>query len=109
MAEKLFPEPFLKNQISAFFGSIVSSFIEFALIECQVDEYQNILKLGCKSITFNSNKAFIKKKKKERRRALKLAFLPYLLTKLHFLCAFPSSILGMCIVCVLRIYGLIFL
>ena len=65
MAEKLFPEPFLINQISAFFGSIVSSFIEFALIECQVDEYQNILKLGCKSLTFNSNKAFFKKKKEE--------------------------------------------
>ena len=65
MAEKLFPDPFLKNQNSPFFGSIVSSFIEFALIECQVDKYQNILKLGCKSLTFNSNKAFFFKKKKK--------------------------------------------
>ena len=38
--------------------------MQFAFVICQVEDYQNILKLSCIPLTFISNKAFIKSKKK---------------------------------------------
>ena len=36
--------------------------MQFVFIVCQVEDYQNILKLSCKPIAFSSYKAFLKRK-----------------------------------------------
>ena len=62
MIEILFQDPFLKNQ-SVISGSIFSRFIELVFMAWQVEDYQNILQLSCRSLAFNSYKAFFKKTK----------------------------------------------
>ena len=44
--------------------SIVWSFVQFAFIAGQVEDYQKILKLSCKLLAFTSYKAFFKKNKR---------------------------------------------
>ena len=39
--------------------------MKFVFIECQVESYQNILKLNCRTIALNSYKAFLKNKNKK--------------------------------------------
>ena len=51
MVEKLFPDPFLKNQNC-----------EFDCIVCQVEGYPNIWKLSCRLLPICSYKAFFLKK-----------------------------------------------
>ena len=53
--EKLFRLPFLKNQNGAYLWII--SFIQFAFIVRQVEDYQNIMKLRYRPIPFTSHKA----------------------------------------------------
>ena len=62
MVEELFPGPFQKNRNWVYFW--INSYMQFAFVICQVEDYQNILKLSCIPLTFISNKAFIKSKKK---------------------------------------------
>ena len=56
--EVLFADPFLKNQIELISGSVVQSFIQLVFIVDQVEDYQNILKLSCRSLVFASYKHF---------------------------------------------------
>ena len=56
---RLFSE---KIEIAHISGSVVESFIQFVFIICQVEGYQNISKLSCRSLAFTSFKAFLKKK-----------------------------------------------
>ena len=44
-------------------GSIVSCFIHFVFIVCQVEGYQNIFKLCCRPLVFALFKAFLKTKR----------------------------------------------
>ena len=55
VAEKPFPDPFLKNQNRAYLW--INS-LKFSTVE----EYRNILKLRCRSLAFTSNEAFFKKR-----------------------------------------------
>ena len=55
---------FQKNEIEHISGSIVKSFIQFVFTVCQVEAYQNILKLSCMALAFTSYKAFLKNKKR---------------------------------------------
>ena len=61
MVEKLFPDLSLKFLLIS--GSIVHSFTQFVFIVCQVESYQNILKLSHRPLAFASYKAFSKNKK----------------------------------------------
>ena len=61
MVEKLFPDLSLKFLLIS--GSIVHSFTQFVFIVCQVEGYQNILKLSHRPLAFASYKAFSKNKK----------------------------------------------
>ena len=56
MAKKLFPDPFLKNQNWAYIWI-------HSLTFCTNENYLNILKWSCRSLTFTSYKAFSKNKK----------------------------------------------
>ena len=60
---KPFWDPFLKNQNWAYLW-ISSLKFQFVLIVCQVEGYQNILKLNFRSLAFISYKAFWKSKRK---------------------------------------------
>ena len=62
LVEKLFPDSFQKMKIEQISGSIVYSFILFAFIVCQVEDYQNVLKLSYRRLAFTSYEAFFKKK-----------------------------------------------
>ena len=56
--------PFSKKiKIEHISGSIVNSFIQFAVVVWQVDGQQNILKLSCRRLAFTSYQAFLKKKR----------------------------------------------
>ena len=63
MVKIIFLDPFLKDKIKHISGLIVSSFILFVFIVCQVEGYQNILKLSSRRLAFNSYKAHLKNKK----------------------------------------------
>ena len=58
--EKLFPDPFLKNQNWAYYWINSLSFKHFAFIICQVEGYLKILKLSCRPLAFTSKKPFLK-------------------------------------------------
>ena len=62
--EKLFPDSFLKNQNW-------TSFIQFVFVVCQVEGYQNILKLSCRLLAFTSHTKLFRKVKRD----LELIFL----------------------------------
>ena len=55
VVDKLFPDSFLKNQNWAYPWGLYSFFII-----CQVESYQNILKLSCRPRAFTSCEAFLK-------------------------------------------------
>ena len=57
---RLFSE---KIEIAHISGSVVESFIQFVFIICQVEGYQNILKLSCTPLVFTSYKAFFRKQR----------------------------------------------
>ena len=60
----LFPDPFSKKKkikIKHISESVYYSFIQLVFIVCQVDDYQNILKLSCRPLAFTTYKAFLKK------------------------------------------------
>ena len=59
--EILFTEPFLKNQNWAYPWINILKFLVFMV--CQVEDYQNILKLRCRPLSFTSYKAFLKNKR----------------------------------------------
>ena len=73
--EKLFPHPFLKNQIWVYLSIISLKFHTVYFIILQVEDYRNILKLSSRPHAFTSNKAFSKTK-----RSLGLVSLPHLST-----------------------------
>ena len=56
--EILFPDPFLKNQNGAYIWINILIIIQLVFMVCQVEDYQNILKLSFRSLAFNSYKAF---------------------------------------------------
>ena len=55
---------FQKFKIEHISRSIVSSFMLFVFIVCQVEGYRNILNLACSPLAFTSNKAFLKSKRR---------------------------------------------
>ena len=62
MAEKLFPDPFLKSQNCT---CLWINSLKFVFILCQVECYRNILKLTCRPLAFlPSYKALLKSKKR---------------------------------------------
>ena len=78
MMEKLFPDPFLKNQNSAYLWINSVKFYTVCFIVCQIEGYRNILKLSCRPLAFTSFKLphlkfFLKKTKS----GLELVFLPH--------------------------------
>ena len=54
-----------KIKIEHISGLTAQSFVRFVFIVCEVQGYQNTLKLNCRSLAFNKNKPFFKKKKSE--------------------------------------------
>ena len=58
--EKLFRDPFLKNQNWAYYWINSLSFIHFVFIIWQVEGYLKILKLSCRPLAFTSKKPFLK-------------------------------------------------
>ena len=58
VVEELFPDPFLKTKSEDISGSIVSNFIQFGFIVCQVEGYHNTLKLSYKPLPCTSFKLF---------------------------------------------------
>ena len=64
--EDTIPRPFFKKKkikIKHISESVYYSFIQLVFIVCQVDDYQNILKLSCRPLAFTTYKAFLKKQK----------------------------------------------
>ena len=66
--KKLFPDSFLKNQNW-------TSFTQFVFVVCQVEGYQNILKLSCRLLAFTSHTKLFRKVKRD----LELIFLAHFL------------------------------
>ena len=58
VVEKLILDPFLKNQNWAYLGINNSRFTQFVFIVCQVQGYQNMLKLSCRSLLLPHIKLF---------------------------------------------------
>ena len=54
----------VKIKIKHISGSIVLSFIQFVFIACQVEDYQNIVKLNCEPFDLISYRAFLKNRKR---------------------------------------------
>ena len=63
VVEILFSDPFSKNQNWAYFWINSVKFYIDCFIVCQVEDYQKILKLSCRSLAFTSYKAFLKTKR----------------------------------------------
>ena len=63
VVEKLFPDPFLKNQNWAYLWINSLKLYSFVFIVCQVEGYRNILKLSRRPLAITSYKAFLKNKK----------------------------------------------
>ena len=53
---------FWKIKIEHISGSILYSFIQLVIMVCQVEDYQNILKLSCRPLAFTTFKAFFEKR-----------------------------------------------
>ena len=84
-------------------GSIASSFMQFVFIVCQVEEYQNILKLCCRPLAFTSCKSFLKNKIRSWA-SLPASFsvlyvIFYYLAKFYCLVAFTSWDIGQYVYC----------
>ena len=56
---------FLKNSSMGFLDFLRSSQYILVFIVCQVEDYQNMLKLNCRPLDFISYKAFLKSKQKQ--------------------------------------------
>ena len=95
VVEILFSDLFLKNQNWAYLW--INS-LKFYIV-CQVEDYQNILKLSCRPLAFNSHKGFLTNKKRSGTSlpasfsawfSKKIIYLVlfYYLTKFHCLVAF---------------------
>ena len=101
---------FWKVKIDYISGSIVSGFIQFVFIVCQVDSYQNTLKLRFRSLGFASYKVFLRNKRRSKT-SLPSSFFAwflkknmslvtfYKLTKFHCLIAFTSWDIGQYVYC----------
>ena len=64
--EKLFPDPFLKRQNWPYLWINSRKFYTVCFIVCQVEGYQNILKLSCRPIVFTLCKALLENKERSR-------------------------------------------
>ena len=64
VAEKLFPDPFLKNEKRSCFWINRLKFYTVFFIVCQVEGHRNILKESRRPLDFISYKAFLKKTKR---------------------------------------------
>ena len=78
MVEKLVSDPFLKIKLNISLDHqpnvlLCSKVLQFGFIVCQVEDYQNILKLSCRPLAFTSYKAF-KKQKEVQNQSLCLFF-----------------------------------
>ena len=71
--EKLFPDSFLKNQNWAYLW--INSFIQFVFIDCQVEDYQRLLKLSWRPLSFAHIKLFLNEQTKKTIKCLELVFL----------------------------------
>ena len=61
----VFPDLFLNNQNWAYLWiNSLTFYIQIVFIVCQVEDYRNVLKRGCRPFAFTSNKAFLKKTKR---------------------------------------------
>ena len=65
------PRPFYKmfkiqdiSIVLKVWNNSLKNFIHLVFILCQVENYQNMLKLSCRSLTITSHKALLKDKKK---------------------------------------------
>ena len=84
------PRPFSKILELRISGSIVQSFIQFVFIGWQVEGYQKMLKLNCRSLAFTSYKAFLKNKKMSRACQLELQSTDVFFSYIIFLYKFYS-------------------
>ena len=75
----LFPDPFLKSQSSVYLWINILKFHTACFYVCQVEDYQNILKLSCRQLAFTSYKAFLKNKRS--RTSLPISFSAWFLKK----------------------------
>ena len=66
MIEKLFPDSFLKNRNWAYLWINSVKFYTVFVIVCQVEGYQNILRLNFRPLTFTSYKPFLRNKRRSR-------------------------------------------
>ena len=97
VAEKLVPNPFLKNQNWSYLWINSLKFYTVYFIIYQVKGYRNIVNLSCRSLAFGSYKAFLKKRKKSGT-SPPASFSAWFLTKnvslvilkFHFVVAFTS-------------------
>ena len=108
--ETLFPDPFLKDQTWVYLWIDSLRFYTVSFFVCQVEDYQNILKLSCRPLAFTSYKAFLKNKKRSGTslpasfslhgfwRKIFLVLLFYL-TKFQCLAAFASWDIGQYVYC----------
>ena len=64
MVEKLFKDPSLKNQNSAYLWINCLKFYTVVFIVCQIEGYQKILKQRCRTLIFTSNETFLKNRKR---------------------------------------------
>ena len=67
------PRPFSKTSLVISldqYPKILCSLFVLYQVVCQVESYQNILKLNCRPLTFTSYKAFLKNKKRSETSAL---------------------------------------
>ena len=87
LVDILFPDPFLKNQNWTYLWIIEWRFVQFVVIEWQVEDYQSILKLSCRPLAFTSNKSFLLNKKVYGTSPL-ISFLHYFWRKIFLLLCF---------------------
>ena len=103
--EKLFADPYLKNQNWAYLWINGLKFIPFEFFVCRVEGYRIILKVSCRSLGFTLYKAFSENKKRSGislRTSFSEGFLKknvslvifYQLTKFHCLVVFTLWDIG---------------
>ena len=64
LVDKLFPDPFQKNQNWAYLWINIVKFYMFFFFVCQAEDYRKWLKLSCRPLAFPSYKAFLKNNKR---------------------------------------------
>ena len=84
---KLFLDPFLKNQNWTYLWVNSQSKVLYSLFSLQNDGYRNILKVNCKTLAFTSCKAFLTNKERFETR-LPASFSAWFLKKNTFLVIF---------------------